>query len=142
MNFTNLDIEVSLGDISEIEASLGLVFPDSLKTLFTDHNGGEPDPYVFRNDMIHTVVHETLPLISGENRGTAVEAYKLLVIDREVVPYNFFPFAVDAGGDYFFADCDSVDADVYFYYFGNGSGRMNRLNVGLAGFWGELREEE
>lgn len=40
MFFENQDSPVSLADIQSVEAELGMRFPESLKTLFLENNGG------------------------------------------------------------------------------------------------------
>jgi hypothetical protein len=144
MQFTNLDRKLSNEEILNVESDLGISFPESLRDLFANHNGGQPEPYVFQEQGLHTVVNETLPLFSGEGRGTAVRTYQLLVIERQIVRKNFFPFAVDAGGDYFFADCNASNSPVYFYRsdVGVDRNRLLDLNLTLNEFWDCLQPEE
>lgn len=144
MQFTNLDRNLSEEEIEHVELELGISFPESLRDLFANHNGGEPDPYVFQEQDLHTVVNETLPLISGEGRGTAVRTYQLLVVERRIVKKNFFPFAVDAGGDYFFVNCDASDSPVYFYRSDVGMDQECLIDLGLTleEFWDCLQPEE
>jgi hypothetical protein len=144
MQFTNLDRTLSDEEIENVESDLGISFPQSLRDLFANHNGGEPDPYVFLEQGLHTVVNGTLPLISDEDRGTAVRTYQLLVVQRQLVRKNFFPFAVDAGGDYFFVDCDTPDSKVYFYRSDSNLDRnpLIDLNLTLSEFWDCLQPED
>ena len=97
MQFTDLDCKLSREMVENVEIDLGISFPVSLKDLFVNFNGGVPAPYVFQNFDLNTVVNETLPLISTQNRGTALYSYQLLVVERQIVNKNYFPFAVDAG---------------------------------------------
>ncbi len=141
MEFTNVDRKVSSDEVSAVEAELNLTFPKALRSLFLEHNGGEPEPYVFQEEGLYTVVNETLPLVS-EERGTAVRSYQLLVLEREIVGKNFFPFAVDAGGDYFFVDCEMPNASVYFYRSDRPENPLLNLNLSLEEFWECLQPEE
>ncbi|AEG00905.1 SMI1/KNR4 family protein [Methylomonas methanica] len=145
MIFTNQDKRVLESDVTAIETELRIRFPEPLRKLFVENNGGEPEPYVYQDDSLSTVVSETLPLISDSGRGTAVDTYNNLVVKKRLVGSNFFPFAVDAGGDYFFVDCSSDNADVYFFrsdtYPDLSKGLMN-LKIGLDAFWLVLKLEE
>lgn len=144
MQFTDLDCKLSREMVENVETDLGISFPESLKDLFVKFNGGDPDPYVFQNFDLNTVVNATLPLISTQNRGTALYSYQLLVVERQIVNKNYFPFAVDAGGDYFFVDCDTADARVYFYLSDAGEDRRGLLDLELTlnEFWDHLEPEE
>ncbi len=140
MQFVNPDQPLSESEIQNIESDLGLAFPAALKELFLNHNGAEPEPYVLEIDdlRISTVVSRTLPLVSRTGSGTAVQTYRRLVTEMQVVPENFFPFAVDGGGDYLLIDCDTgtisflkSDPDV----------KLVELGVDLNGFWDLLKED-
>lgn len=145
MKFTSLDRIPSLDEIISIESRLGITFPESLRDLFLTFNGGIPDPYVFRIDDLHTVVSETLPLISEQGRDTALESYESLVLRKHIVPTNFFPFAVDGGGDYFFVDCQESEATVYFYRsdgFFAPDDPLIKVCPTLTDFWDSLTSED
>ena len=145
MIFNNKDKWLSEDEVLGLEKSLGVEFPAPLRTLFVENNGGEPEPYVYQDDTVFTVVSETLPLISSTDRHTAIEVYNDLVIDRKLVKTSFFPFAVDAGGDYFFVDLDSSEAYVYFFKsdsFPDSSKGLVDLHLDLESFWLELQPEE
>ncbi|MEZ6139097.1 MAG: SMI1/KNR4 family protein [Zavarzinella sp.] len=144
MRFTNLDRKLTDAEISSVEIELGIRFPKSLRELFANYNGGSPDPYVIQVEGLHTVVNETLPLLSSKDFGTAVDSYKLLVQKRRIVEKKYFPFAVDAGGDYFFVDCFSTDSQVYFYDSDTDSvqDRLLKLGMTLQEFWNRLKSED
>ena len=143
MIFTNKDKPLTEDEVTSVEISLGIEFPQPLRKLFIENNGGEPTPYVYRDEALSTVVSETLPLISDSGRGTAVDTYKNLVIDKKLIDPFFFPFAVDGGGDYFFVDCNSPNANVYFLTFDNfpNSTKVD-LQMGLDTFWLSLQPED
>lgn len=143
MEFINLDRKLSDEEIADVESNLGISFPASLRDLFTNYNGGDPLPYVFQGYGLHTVVNETLPLISGEDRDTAVDTYRLLVLERQIVEKRFFPFAIDPGGDYFFVDCETSDSRVYFYCSDTiDHNKLLDLGLSLKQFWDCLQPED
>lgn len=138
MLFENRDLTLNESDIAAAEESIGLVFPHPLRRFYLEHNGGEPNPYVVRAPMIHTVVSETLPLASSSGRRTALETYRALVLEKGLVQRSLLPFAVDAGGDYFFVDCADPRAPVFLYradYFPGASERMEKIADSLDDFW-------
>jgi SMI1-KNR4 cell-wall len=104
-------------------------------------NGGIPEPYVFEDENLDTVVTEFLPLKS-ENANTAITCYRDLVLDKKSVPRYFFPFAVDGGGDYFFVDTATPEGAIYFYRHDNASSKpLLNLKVGFERFWALLKDE-
>lgn len=96
MQFDDSDETLSPAELEQIEKDLQLEFPEPVKRLYLDSNGGTPSPYVFTNAIIDTVVSELLPLTSKVN-GTAIQSYKHLVLKSKLVPRNLFPFAVGGG---------------------------------------------
>ena len=128
-------------DVSAIESALGIVFPAELRTLYLHANGGIPEPYVFENDDLDTVVSEFLPLDADRTR-TAAKAYRRLVLEKRLVPLEFFPFAIDGGGNYFFVDTDSPDGTVHFHAHDTASDEpLRNLHVRFAEFWSLLKDE-
>ena len=143
MIFENQDRLVTAKEIDGVETDLGMRFPNSLKKLFIENNGGSPIPYVLHTQDHYTTVSETLPLLSDEGRGTAVESYKTLILERNLVPSKLFPFAVDSGGDYFFVDCTPNQESVFLYKADSAFGKnLNNLGMTLEGFWNSLIDEE
>jgi len=135
------DLPLSLEQIWAVERQLGFALPESLKRSYLAANGGEPEPYVFENDDVDTVVSQFLPLISPK-RSTSVDIYRRLVLQKQLVDSRFFPFAVDGGGDYFFVDVLTPEGEVYFYRSDNDPGdELLDLHMGLNKFWSSLREE-
>ena len=140
MKFTNQGSTITTRDIEHVENSLGLKLPRAVHKLYLFANGGSPKPYVFENDSIDTVVSGLLPLKA--QKGTAIVAYKKLVLNKKLVPQQFFPFAVDGGGDYFFVDCSTIDGTVYFFRGDSASAeRLISLAVGFDQFWSLLKDE-
>lgn len=145
VNFVDPDRLPSEEDVASIERELGFAFPIALRSFFLEHNGADPDPYVLISDGLRTVVNETLPLVSGCGRGTAVDSYKELVLKKGIVDQSFFPFAIDAGGDYFFVNCGDPTGEVYFFRSDTADDDMRglqRVASSLAEFWGALVSEE
>jgi cell wall assembly regulator SMI1 len=141
MRFDDCDVALTDAQVQSVEASLGLRFPPSLREYYVRWNGGSPDPYRYEDENLDTVVADCMPLVSRHRRGTSVESYRNLVLAKRLVPRHFFPFAVDGGGDYFFVDCSSADAAVYFYRGDSAHDALLPLQVGLPDFWRRLKPE-
>jgi cell wall assembly regulator SMI1 len=140
--FKNCESPLSTAEVSAIETALGLQFPKPLRDHYLRWNGGSPEPYVYEDERVDTVVSEALPLKSERGTGTAVQTYRSLVIEKSLTPPTYFPFAVDGAGDYFFVDCSSEGAQVYFYASDNDEGeKLISLKLGLEDFWLHLKEE-
>jgi SMI1-KNR4 cell-wall len=141
MRFLNPEPGVSLLEVAEIEAILGIEFPPAVRSLYVSTNGGEPEPYVLENSNVDTVVAEFLPLKS-DRKGTAVSSYGRLVIGQGLVPRHLFPFAIDGGGDYFFVDCSTSEGSVSFYRGDSSDGeRLLDLDLAFEQFWSSLKSE-
>ena len=142
MKFEDPQPPITLEDLSDAEAELGLKLPADLKATYLKANGGQPNPYVFENEDLDTVVNEFLALRQSTH-GRAEDTYRLLVRDRRLVPANFFPFAVDGAGDYFFVDTATDHGAVYFYRSDSPvEDRLRDLKVGVREFWSRLKAED
>lgn len=143
MRFDNPEVPVTLDEIKLIEAKLSLSLPQELKEQYLCSNGGSPDPYVYEDDNVDTVVASFLPILSSKGKRTAIDTYEHLVHSQRIVPQHYFPFAVDGGGDYFFVDCASKDGMVYLYRSDNSfdDGPLVSLGVGVGEFWSRLKPE-
>jgi cell wall assembly regulator SMI1 len=142
MIMENGEAPLTLQDIAAIEAALGLRFPRGLRDSYLRSNGGRPDPYVYEDDTLDTVVSEALPLTAVDEDSTAVATYRALVLEKQLVPAHFFPFAVDGGGNYFFVDCHSSDASVYFFDHDTAGEHVRALDIGIDEFWNRLKGED
>ncbi|WP_371861258.1 SMI1/KNR4 family protein [Pseudoduganella lutea] len=139
MKFSSPDRKITESDINSVEATIGLLFPSVLRRQYLQSNGGVPEPYVYEDACIDTVVCEFIPIISDRGRCTAVSMYQNLVLDKGIVFLSYFPFAIDGGGDYFFADCSTEIAEVSFF-----SGELRSLiplSIGISEFWMKLKPE-
>jgi hypothetical protein len=145
MIFINSDVQLSSHDIVGVENETGVKLPESLRRHYLRWNGGEPEPYVFENQCLDTVVSEFFPLMSHSERDTAVSVYRRLILEKALAPRTFFPFAVDGGGDYFFADCGTPEAMVYFfrgdYWSSDRSKCLLGLSMGFDEFLSRLKTE-
>jgi len=120
-----------------------VTLPDPLRRQYLRANGGSPDPYVFENDELDTVVAAFLPLTATGDGDTAVETYADLVASKGIVPRHFFPFAVDGGGDYFFVDTATAEGAVYFYRSDSAEAAgLVPLHLGVDDFWSALKPED
>jgi hypothetical protein len=124
--------------IDDLERRVGLSFPAALRRLFREANGGRPSPYVYRDDNNDTDVSECLAIREG--KGSALWTYELLVLSKRLVPKQFFPFAVDSGGDCFFVDCSPGKGGVWIYVHDTSFEHLRFLCVGLDEFWSHLVE--
>lgn len=143
MKFDKSENSISADAIEKIRLDLGVNFPQELNDLYLRSNGGVPEPYVYEDDNVDTVVTEFLPISSNSNKRTSADVYKHLVLSKAIVPRHYFPFAVDGGGDYFFVDCSSKGGTVHFYRSECATSNMplKSLEMGLDEFWLRLKPE-
>lgn len=134
VRFVECDPPASDEEIDDLEKRVGLRFPEALRRLFREANGGRPEPYIYGD----TDVSECLALRPG--RGSAEWTYDLLVASKQLVPRHFFPFAVDSAGDIFFVDCSSEEGQVYLWVHDTAYERVRPLDVSIEGFWSCLTD--
>lgn len=139
MEFLGADRPVSRSEIVDVEAALRLRLPLPLVSLYLRSNGGEPDPYVYEDSNLDTVVAAFLPIVSTRASRTAGDVYKHLVLGKKIVPQQYFPFAVDGGGDYFFVDCSTGDGQISFFSADERS--LLPLLKDIQEFWRALKPE-
>jgi hypothetical protein len=135
VKFVECDPPASDQEIDDLEKRVGLRFPEGLRRLFREANGGRPEPYNYSDGAHDTDVSECLALRPG--KGSAEWTYDLLVSSKKLVPKHFFPFAVDSGGNTFFVDCSSAEGAVYLYVHELPVEHVP-LNVNIDGFWSRL----
>ena len=97
----------SLERVAQAEGRTGLRFPDSLRWLLTNCNGGSPSDEACSISQLTEL---------RDGRGSAEWTYELLVVHYGLVPPTWFPFAHSAGGDNFYVDCASTNGAVYLVY--------------------------
>jgi len=140
MKVTDCEEPLTEGKVASFERELGLQFPPGLREHFLRANGGRPDPCVYEDDKVDTVVSEFLPLRHG--KGSAISVYQDHVLSKAFVPRHFFPFAVDGGGDYFYVDCSPGGGRVYLYRHDTAYEPVVPLNVSIDEFWSRLKSNE
>jgi hypothetical protein len=122
--------------IAAVERRVGLSFPLALRRIFREANGGRPYPYVYRDDNNDTDVSECLAIREGQ--GSALWTYELLVLSKHLVPAQYFPFAVDSGGDCFLVDCSPGAGGVWTYVHDTAFEHLRFLCESLDEFWSRL----
>lgn len=139
MRFLGAKEPLTEEQLDAYEHRLGLTFPPPLRKHYLRTNGGSPEPYMYEDENVDTVVNDCLPLLpAGES---AVSVYNDHVLAKGFVPRHFFPFAVDPGGDYFYVDTSSADGTVYLYRHDTAFEHLIPLNVGLDEFWSRLKPD-
>jgi hypothetical protein len=128
-------------EIANVERLLGFELPDCVKALYMEANGGVPDPYVITTEYTDTVVQEFLKL-DGDDGDSAIEVLRTLNATSPLPP-GFLPFAEDAAGDYFMADCTTDDAQVYLrrHDVADGEERVRPIHLGFNEFWAVLEPD-
>jgi cell wall assembly regulator SMI1 len=140
MKFTDCKEPPTDEQIASFELELGIRFPPALREHYLHANGGSPDPYMYEDENVETVVLSCFPL--GRGKGSAISVYENLVVKKAVVPRNFFPLTSDGGGDIFFVDCSSENGTVYLWHHELGDDNpLVPLNVGLDEFWSRLKPD-
>ncbi|MGI4736998.1 MAG: SMI1/KNR4 family protein [Janthinobacterium lividum] len=95
--------QLTLNDIAQAEAIMGIELPPQFKEFYLRHNGGVPSKaYVFDDnieDFIETSVFSSLRYKLPDSE-TLEEDYQNLT-GRDVLPALYLPFANDWGGNLF-----------------------------------------
>ena len=142
MKFSDSEKKLSPKKIAKIEADLGVNLPKILVEYYLRYNGGVPNPYVFQQGSIDTSVSEFLSLTSIEG-DTSPAVYKDLVLEKKIVPVQFYPFAIDGGGDYFFLDMNDPKETVYLYIHDTVRKKpFINLRMSFTEFWDYLKEDD
>jgi cell wall assembly regulator SMI1 len=143
VDFQTIEPPISAEEIAQVESDLGLVLPADLKGLYLASNGGTPPyPCRFGRGESATLIAEFLPLESEKGMETASDVYEDMVRDRELLPTTMFPFARDAGGDYFFTDCATRQGEVYVYRHDSIGEPLGKLDCGVSEFWASMQIEK
>ena len=101
--------QLTLDDIRAIEIKLNIKLPKQLVKHYLKFNGGIPEKPVFYSDDsdIETSVHTFLPMKYKDEVGYTLEDGYLDFKNRKVIPEEFLPFALDAGGNLFCINLES-----------------------------------
>lgn len=93
---------VSVDELDEIESTLGVTFPQNLKSMWLANNGGilEGGRRVYQGAQYENDIKYFLPVLYVKNSGilTVEKYYKSLTFEKKILPGNFIPFAIDGGG--------------------------------------------
>jgi cell wall assembly regulator SMI1 len=138
IKFTDCEELPTEEQITSFEHELSLQFPRGLREHYLRANGGSPDPYMYEDDNVDTVVSQCFPLRRG--KGSAISYYEILVLKKALVPKTFFPLAVDGSGDIFFVDCSSDKGLMYLWHHEIGESLV-ALNVSIDEFWTRLKPD-
>ena len=138
MKFENTGTVTMAEDLSSAEAEIGLSFPTGLREHFLRANGGVPEPYIFRRENVTVAMSECLPLRADGRGVSALNVYRMLALDKGVIPKYLFPFAVDGGGNLFVIDCRSGDGWVYIWWHDVPDDSLLDLHTRISDFWSHL----
>ena len=144
VTFTDCAPPATPAQVADLEARLGFRLPDGLRRLFLEANGARPSPILSTDAKPH---HDPWDCVSAclelrEGRGGALWYYQLTVLKQRLVPASFFPFAHVLGGDLFFVDCASSDAQVYVHLHDTAFEPIEALGISFDDFWKRLEAVE
>jgi hypothetical protein len=140
VKFSDCKAAASEEEVRSVERACKLSFPDGLRRLFLEANGGKPDPVLYDYGGLCIVVQRTLVLKAVGMVYSATLAYQQLT-QRVLVPTSWFPFAIDPGGNVLLADCSSPEGMVYVCRTDAARKRSAPLNVGIDEFWTHMRPD-
>jgi SMI1 / KNR4 family (SUKH-1) len=135
VTFVNSAAPIRAEDIASVERELGIHFPVGLRNHFLETNGGSPEPYIYEDG---SVISQCLVLVG---RGSAVDAYRDLALKKRVFPLQFFPFAVEGGGDLFLVDCSTPDGMVYLWRHDLSAETLVSLHSRIDDFWSRVTDD-
>lgn len=136
IEFKNPDVPISPSVFDAFELEFELTIPEVVKLFYCANNGGEPSHFIFRTEDHELIVNAVLPFVSNTTPHTAVYCYRSLVLSKKLVSRNFFPFAIDPGGEYFFVDCTSSEGPVVT--FNSDMTEIEKVSDSFLQFWDGL----
>jgi len=99
--------------IADIENSLGMALPAGLAELYLSHNGGIPEKAYWPLDSGEFLwVKRFLSMKIPSDTARTLEETRQLGLDKDFLPPDLVPFAIDHGGNYF---CFDAAGRIYFY---------------------------
>lgn len=115
MNFLQTSEPINGGDITNIERTLGLQFPDDFKEHYLTYNGGYPenDSFVWPDGGIIRV--NSFSSMKHEGYVSLEDTYNRLVLFESYLPACIVPFAFDDGGNMYCVSCRDTDYGVIYY---------------------------
>jgi len=142
VKLTETSSAVFAEELKKIEESLGVSFPETLKSLWLVTNGGilADKRRVYQSTHYENDIKYFLPVLHTKDAGllTVDDYYQTLVFDKKILPANFIPFAIDGGGFPYCVGAD--DGAVYFCDLENGE--ENFLEPDLETFVGKIIPED
>lgn len=115
--FKETSQKVTEGELLDVEKKFAFTFPEELKKLYLQYNGGEPEKYIFIDDEgIEFVIQKVLP-IKYSNKGIdTLEKYIEDFREDGILPEWLIPFAYDPGGDLFCFSINIEDNGSIYYW--------------------------
>ncbi|POZ55823.1 hypothetical protein LYSIN_00606 [Lysinibacillus sphaericus] len=106
--FIECSTQLTISDLNDVENKLGFTLPKQLKEHYLRFNGGVPmKPCYYAQDIdLETEIAEFSP-IKYTNSSRLLEERFLDLINRNVLPYKYLPFANDWGGNLFCIDLEN-----------------------------------
>ena len=140
ISFKEIENFPSDADIRALELRIGFGLPAVVKEWFMLYNDGVPDPFLLRvSNYVDTEVSFLLSL-GAQSDGPLVGDVYFKFMEFQRVPFGFLPFAVDAGGDYFFVNCIDANSPTFFYD-SHVNAQLIDLERSFEGFWDSLEIE-
>lgn len=129
---------IEKSDMDDLEGRFGFSFPDDLRDFYLRGNGGRPVPNLFPREGEYFAVHEFLPIKHGMRGALFEDTYADLISESSFFPKASIPFAIDAGGDYFYYNLEPGNVgEICFFqsdYFNDPSRAVVHLARSLAEF--------
>lgn len=101
--------------IYNLEKSFNVIMPESLKRYYLSHGNSKINTIQFETNKIYCDIASFVSI----DPDATLSFYKILSYGKEDewIPDNFYPFAYDSGGNYYF--WNSNDYRVYIIYSDN-----------------------
>ena len=114
-NFNNTENQLDTNDLNKFKNDYKLNLPSSYTSHILSFNGGYPD----KDEIKGHVVSKFYPIKYGDY--TLEEILNDLVVNENILPSDFFPFACDQGGnDFCISLQDSQYGKIYLFYHDTG----------------------
>ncbi len=93
--------KVSESYIRNFERKEKFQFPGQFADFYMLHNGGIPKEYIYNDGNRILTVNHFLPFQHGVYEDMAIEEVYHTLLEEEVIPIGYVPFAMEESGDYF-----------------------------------------
>ena len=145
--FNECAIKLTIEDIQEIENQINFNFPKDFKDHYFKYNGGISSKTYFYIEEYETFVEissfKSIKYKTDSDDLRIEDIYQILSIEKNIIPTNMLPFAMDWGGNLF---CMNVETeDIYIIYLDLGevnesNGSIRFLINGFSNFLNNLEE--